>query len=34
VLWHAISPTQVRIVTHLDVSDAMVAKTIELIEQI
>lgn len=34
VLWHAISPTQVRIVTHLDVSEEMVNKTLELIELI
>lgn len=34
VLWHAISASQVRIVTHLDVSEEMVARTIELINQI
>jgi threonine aldolase len=34
VLWYAISPTQVRIVTHLDVSEAMIQRTIEIIEQI
>lgn len=34
VLWHAISSSQVRIVTHLDVSEEMVARTIELINQI
>ena len=34
VLWHAISSSQVRIVTHLDVSPEMVARTIELINQI
>lgn len=34
VLWYAISPTQVRIVTHLDVTEAMIHRTIEIIEQI
>ncbi|HEY1112065.1 MAG TPA: GntG family PLP-dependent aldolase [Chitinophagaceae bacterium] len=34
VLWHAISTEQVRIVTHLDVSEEMVARTIDLINQI
>lgn len=34
VLWHAISPSQVRIVTHLDVSEDMVAQTIGIINQI
>lgn len=32
VLWYAISPTQVRIVTHLDVSPEMIKKTIEVID--
>jgi threonine aldolase len=32
VLWYAISPTQVRIVTHLDVSTEMIERTIEIIE--
>jgi threonine aldolase len=32
ILWYAISPTQVRIVTHLDVSAAMIEKTIGIIE--
>ena len=32
VLWYAISPTQVRIVTHLDVSTEMVERTIEIVE--
>lgn len=30
--WYAISPTQVRIVTHLDITPAMIRKTIEAIE--
>lgn len=34
VLWHAISGDQVRIVTHLDVSEEMVARTIDIIHQI
>lgn len=34
VLWHAISPTQVRIVTHLDVTPEMVKRTIEIIDQL
>jgi threonine aldolase len=34
ILWYAISPTQVRIVTHLDISPAMIQKTIEVIESI
>jgi threonine aldolase len=34
VLWYAISPTQVRIVTHLDVTEEMIHKTIEIIEHI
>ena len=32
ILWYAISPTQVRIVTHLDVLPDMIQKTIEVIE--
>jgi threonine aldolase len=32
VYWYAISPTQVRIVTHLDVTPAMIDKTIETIK--
>jgi threonine aldolase len=31
IYWYAISPTQVRIVTHLDVSPDMIQKTIEVI---
>ena len=31
IFWYAISPTQVRIVTHLDVSPDMIQKTIEVI---
>lgn len=31
ILWYAISPTQVRIVTHLDVTPDMIQKTIETI---
>jgi threonine aldolase len=31
ILWYAISPTQVRIVTHLDVTPAMIEKTISTI---
>jgi threonine aldolase len=34
VLWYAISPTQVRIVTHLDVSPEMIRRTIEIIDSI
>lgn len=34
VLWHAISTEQVRIVTHLDVSEEMVDQTIGIINQI
>jgi threonine aldolase len=32
ILWYAISPTQVRIVTHLDVSSEMIEKTMKIIE--
>ena len=32
ILWYAISPTQVRIVTHLDISPDMIQKTITSIE--
>lgn len=32
ILWYAISPTQVRIVTHLDVTSEMIDKTIQVIE--
>jgi threonine aldolase len=31
ILWYAISPTQVRIVTHLDITPEMIRKTIEVI---
>jgi threonine aldolase len=34
ILGHPISPTQVRLVTHLDVSEAMVEKTIEVINKL
>ena len=34
ILWYAISPTQVRIVTHLDVSPLMIEKTIEAINKL
>ncbi len=34
VLWYAISPTQVRIVTHLDVTEEMIEKTIDIIEKL
>ncbi len=34
ILWYAISPTQVRIVTHLDISPAMIDQTIETINRI
>ncbi len=34
IYWYAISPTQVRIVTHLDVSPQMIEKTIEVIDSI
>jgi threonine aldolase len=34
IFWYAISPTQVRIVTHLDVTPAMIEKTIETIESL
>lgn len=34
VLWHPISTSQVRIVTHLDVTEEMVARTIDIINQI
>lgn len=34
VLWYAISPTQVRIVTHLDVTPEMIEKTIQVIDAI
>lgn len=32
--WYAISPTQVRIVTHLDISPQMIEKTIEVIDSL
>jgi threonine aldolase len=32
ILWYSISPTQIRIVTHLDVTDEMIKKTIQSIE--
>ncbi len=32
ILWYAISPTQVRIVTHLDITPEMIQNTIETIE--
>ncbi|MBB1283963.1 aminotransferase class I/II-fold pyridoxal phosphate-dependent enzyme [Flavisolibacter sp. BT320] len=32
ILWYAISPTEVRIVTHLDISPEMIKKTIEVID--
>ena len=32
IYWYAISPTQVRIVTHLDVTPTMIQKTIETVE--
>jgi threonine aldolase len=34
ILGHPISPTQVRLVTHLDVSEAMVEKTIDVINKL
>jgi threonine aldolase len=34
ILGHPISPTQVRLVTHLDVTTAMVEKTIEVITKL
>ncbi len=34
ILWYAISPTQVRIVTHLDVTPEMIEKTIQTIDAI
>jgi threonine aldolase len=34
ILWYAISPTQVRIVTHLDVTRTMVEKTIDVLEKL
>jgi threonine aldolase len=34
ILWYAISPTQVRIVTHLDITPEMIQKTIEAVESI
>ena len=34
VLWYAISPTQVRIVTHLDVTPSMIEKTIEVVNDL
>jgi threonine aldolase len=34
IFWYAISPTQVRIVTHLDITPEMIQKTIEVIEAI
>jgi threonine aldolase len=32
ILWYSISPTQIRIVTHLDVTSEMIEKTIQTIE--
>jgi threonine aldolase len=32
ILWYSISPTQIRIVTHLDVTSGMIEKTIQTIE--
>ena len=32
IYWYAISPTQVRFVTHLDITPAMIQKTIQVIE--
>jgi threonine aldolase len=34
ILWYAISPTQVRIVTHLDITPEMIQHTIEIVETI
>jgi threonine aldolase len=34
ILWHAISATQVRIVTHLDISPEMISHTIEVIRKL
>lgn len=34
ILWYAISPTQVRVVTHLDVSRAMIEKTVEVLDKL
>lgn len=34
VLIYAISPTRIRIVTHLDISPAMVDRTIKIIDKI
>lgn len=34
IYWHPISPTQVRIVTHLDVTPGMIQKTIEVIDSL
>jgi threonine aldolase len=34
IYWYAISPTQVRIVTHLDVTPEMIQKTIQVVEAI
>lgn len=34
ILWHTISPTQVRIVTHLDVSPEMIERTIDVIKSL
>jgi threonine aldolase len=34
IWWYAISPTQVRIVTHLDISREMIDETIDAIEQL
>lgn len=34
VYWYAISPTQVRIVTHLDISTSMLEQTIDIIEKL
>lgn len=34
VLWYAISPTQVRIVTHLDVTPDLIDRTIDIIEKL
>ena len=34
IYWYAISPTQVRIVTHLDISREMIERTISVIESL
>ncbi|MER3463754.1 MAG: threonine aldolase, partial [Chitinophagaceae bacterium] len=34
ILGHAISPTSVRLVTHLDITEEMIAKTIDTIEKL